>query len=232
MSKNVLKIALFVAVVAIAASAQMPMNLRVGTFGSGSLMMADRDFTISGDQFRSEFLNGGNYGFRGVIDLTDNWALEGSYSYGNNNLRITETAGNTTDVRNFGVRQHGWNANALRYLNGNDSRFRMFVDGGLGLSRFSPSELAQIAAVVDQFVDEPALITAENKVNFNFGGGVEAKASDRIGIRFDLKDHIAGVPRFGVPQTPQGTGGDFYPVDGMTHNISAGIGLMWYLGGK
>jgi hypothetical protein len=228
MSKNVLKIALFVAVVAIAASAQMPMNLRVGTFGTGSIMMADRDFSIGTSNFRTEFLNGGSYGFRGVIDLTDNWSIEGSYSYGNNNLRVHDTDGSTAEVRNYGVRKHGWNANALRFLNGSDSRVRLFVDGGLGLSRFSPTELAQVAAAFE-FIETGALIAPDNKVNFNVGGGLEAKATDRIGIRFDVKDHIAGAPRFGVPETGSG---DIYPIDGMTHNISAGIGLMWYLGGK
>jgi opacity protein-like surface antigen len=202
-------------------------NPRISIFSSGTIMEGDRDFAVNGNQFRSEFVNGGNVGLRGTIDLTDHWSLDAAYRFGNNNLRVTESSV-TPDVRTFGIRQHQITANLLHFLNGRDNRVRVFMDGGLGLSRFSPTELA-VTAASDEFVNGPAVITDESKLSFNFGLGLETRLAGHIGMRLGARDAMTPIMRFGVPETSSGPGSAFFPVQGFTHNVEISIGTIFYL---
>jgi opacity protein-like surface antigen len=209
--------------------AQETRPVAITVFGGGSFLKGERTFNIgSADQFRTNYAKGGRAGLRGTITLNSQWALEGAYSYGRNNLRITEVSGNPANLgtRGFGVKAHQFTGNVLYYLTPTTDSFRVFVTGGIGLARFSPTEGAKASATRD-FVDNPATISAENKFGFNFGGGLEAKMSSWSGVRFDLRDHLSGIPRFGVPQTAPA--GDFYPVSGMVHNFETSLGLIFYL---
>jgi opacity protein-like surface antigen len=204
-------------------------NPRFTLFSAGSIMKGERDFVVDGDQFRSEFVNGGKAGVRGTIDLTDHWSVDATYYFGTNNLRIREMD-SSPDVRTFGIRQHQITTNLVRFLNGRDNRARLFVDGGLGLSRFVPTQEA-IAAASTQFVDGAAAISSDNEFNFSFGGGVETRLTDHFGLRMGVRDMMAPVPRFGVPQTSTGPGGAFFPIEGLSHNIEVSIGTVFYLTG-
>jgi|RhiMetdeSRZDD1v2_1073273.scaffolds.fasta_scaffold231068_3 opacity protein-like surface antigen len=222
------KIAFLVCLVVIPAGLRAQgFNPRLGIFSSGTIMKGDRDFVVNGSQFRSEFVNGGNVGMRGTIDLTDHWSLDATYGFGNNNLRVVEN-GTTTTSRAFGIRNHQITTSLLRFVNGRDHRVRVFVDGGLGLSRYSPTELA-IAAASTQFVNGPATITTDNQFNFNVGGGLESRLAQHIGLRLAVRDLMTPVPRFGVPETSSGPGSAFFPVQGLTHNIEVSIGTVLYL---
>ncbi len=222
------KIALLGCVLALSTSLwAQGFNPRFGVFSSGTIMKGERDFTVNGEQFRSEFVNGGNVGMRGTIDLTDHWSIDATYRFGNNNLRVTE-ASTTPQVRTFGIRQHQITANLLRFLNGRDNRVRVFMDGGLGLSRFSPTQLA-ITAAGNEFLQGPAVIADDNKFSFNFGLGAETRITDRLGLRLGGRDIMAPVPRFGIPETSTGPGGVFFPVQGFTHNVEVSIGTIFYL---
>jgi opacity protein-like surface antigen len=105
---------------------------------------------------------------------------------------------------------------------------RAFMDGGIGLSRFSPTELA-INAAGNEFLQGPAVITDDNKFSFNFGGGLEARFVDRLGMRLGVRDIMAPVPTFGVPVTSSGPGSAFFPIQGFTHNVEVSIGTIFYL---
>jgi len=202
-------------------------NPRFSIFSSATIMNGDRDFTVNGEQFRSEFVNGGNAGLRGTIDLTDHWSIDATYLFGNNNLRVTE-GGGTPTVRTFGIRQQQITLGLLSFLNGRNHRVRAFVDSGVGLSRFSPTELA-IASAGDEFLQGPALLADDNKFSFNFGGGVEARFVDHLGLRLGVRDIITPVPTFGVPETSSNPGSAFFPIQGFAHNVEVSIGTVFYL---
>lgn len=209
------------------ALAQDP-NLRVTLSGGGSFLKGERTFVIGGDGFRSKFVSGGNFGFRGTVDLDDHWAAEGAYSYGTNNLRIIEL-GPPPRERDFGVRVHQFAGNVLYFLNGPKEKIRPFATAGLGLTRYSPTSRAKTFAATVEFVNAPAAISTSNKLNVNFGGGVEAKAGDHLGVRFDFRDYVTKIPRFGDPQAPVTPGADFFPVSGAVHDLEASVGLVFYL---
>lgn len=209
------------------AFAQDP-NLRATLSGGGSFLKGERTFVIGGDGFRSKFVSGGKFGFRGTADWDDHWALEGAYSYGTNNLRIIEL-GPPQRERDFGVRVHQFAGNVLYFLNGPKAKIRPFATAGVGLTRYSPTSHAKTFAATVQFVDAPAAMSASNKLSGNFGGGLEAKAGNHLGARFDFRDYVTKIPRFGDPQAPAAPGADFFPVSGGVHDLEASVGLVFYL---
>jgi Outer membrane protein beta-barrel domain len=202
-------------------------NPRFSIFSSGTIMNGDRDFTVNGSQFRSEFVNGGNVGLRGTIDLTDHWSIDATYLFGNNNLRLTEASA-TPQVRTFGIRQQQVTVGLLSFLNGRHHRVRVFMDGGLGLSRFSPTDVA-IAAASNEFLEGPAALVAENQFSFNFGLGMETRVTDHLGMRLGARDIMTPVPTFGIPQTSSSPGSAFFPIQGFAHNVEISIGTIFYL---
>lgn len=208
--------------------AQTERDLRVTVFGSGSFLKGDRSFTIDGAPKRSNFATGGKIGGRVTGDLNAHWAVEGAYGYGTNNLRIIDV-GPPTITRSFGTRLHQFTGNALYYFSEPKSRFRPFVTAGLGVVRFNPTSKAKSQATVE-FVDAPATISGNTKVEVNFGAGVEAPIGEHFGARFDLRDHVSGIPRFGIPQAPAAGIADFFPVSGAVNNIETSIGIVFHFG--
>lgn len=202
-------------------------NVRVTVFGSGSFLKGERTFVVNGDAKRSDYANGGKGGFRVTADLDPHLAVEGAYSFGRNNLRIFDITPTTTRERAFGIRVHQVTGNLLYYFKEPKEKVRFFVTAGLGLARYSPTDKAKTSALVE-FVDGPAAISSSNKVEFNYGGGLEARAGSNFGVRFDVRDHITKIPRFGDPEVPTAGIADFYPVSGVVHDIESSFGIVFY----
>ncbi len=205
-------------------------NPRLTFESGGSFLKAKRTFIAGGDPFRSEYANGGKATLRGAMDMNRHWSVETSYGYGTNNLRIYELNNlGVSQQRDYGVRIHQFSGNVLAFMNGPDSRVRLFGTAGLGLQHFSPTGAAKTYAATVQFVQEKATLTSNNALGINFGAGIEAKATDQLGLRFDFRDHITGIPHFGVPQVNPGTGADYYPVNGHVQNLELSVGVLYYL---
>ena len=201
----------------------------VTVFASGSFLAGERTFVTEDpdEVFRTDYQTGAKVGFRYTVDLDDYWAGEASYSLGRNSLRVNELdQPNTFSV--FEINLHQINLNALYYLAPLGQDTRGFVTFGLGMTRFSPTDQAQANAVQNLF-DDSAVIDGSTKWGVNFGGGVESRMSDRMGLRFDLRDHVMPIPRYGLPETQEAPGDAFYPVDGSVHNFEASVGLLFYL---
>ena len=197
-------------------------DLRVEAFGGGSVLKADRSFLVDGEPFRSSFADGGKFGFRGTVDLTKHWAVEAAYSYGTNNLRITDLGEVPPRVVGFGTRVHDVSGNALYFLDLSGTRLRPFLTAGIGFARYNPTSQAKAAAVALTFTGEPTVINGTNQPDFNFGAGVEATLTDHWGARFDLRDHLTGLPTFGVTKA-------LFPVSGTAQNIEYSVGVVFHL---
>ena len=61
------------------------------------------------------------------------------------------------------------------------------------------------------------------------GGGLEARLNRWLGLRFDFKDYMSPIPRFGLGETSSGPGGIFFPVSGIVHNVEVAAGIVFYL---
>ena len=201
---------------------------RLTLFGSASLPVAERNFTLFGEDFRTEYDNGGKVGVRGTMDLSNKWALEGTYAFGANAWHVTEELGTPhAEHRAFNIHRHQLTASLLRYLNNRSNRTNFFIVVGGGLARFSPTEGAKVSAA-HEFVNNPAPnIQASNQWSVHAGAGLETRLTDRWGIRIDVEDHIIPVPRFGLPETHPGGGADFYPQGGVIQDIQPSLGIVY-----
>jgi len=203
-------------------------NLRATFFGSGSFLKGERSFKVDGDAKRSNFASGGKIGARFTVDLDSHLAVEAAYGYGTNNLRILDV-GTPTITRAFGTRIHQFTGNMSYYFSEAHPGLRPFVTAGLGFMRINPTSNAKSAAAI-QFVNDPATIMSNTKFEFNYGAGLEVAASDHFGFRFDLRDHLAGIPRYGVPEAPAAGVADFFPVSGLIHDVEVSGGIVFYFG--
>lgn len=204
-------------------------NLRVTLFGAGSFLKADRTFPAEGETYHSAFAAGGRAGARVTLDVTGHLSVEGSYSYGTNNLRVTNLSSVPPAVRGFGARVQQIDGNILYFVSGPRSGFRPFATVGFGIARISPTGQAKSTATAG-FIAGPATLSSGNKFDFNYGFGVEKKLARHFGLRFDLRDHVIGAPRLGAPLGPGAAGAGFFPVGGIAHMVELSAGLVFYLG--
>jgi hypothetical protein len=204
------------------------LNPRVTVSGGGSLLRGERTFVVGSETFNTQYVVGGRLKGRLTLDLTKHWSVEGVYGFGANNLQITEQ-GTTPGQRFYGIREHQVQFNILRFFSVGERAVRPFLITGMGLERFSPTDQAKAAALASNFIASPAPILATNKPSVAFGGGIEAQVTRWFGLRLDVKDRLSAVPRYGLPQTSSGTGGAFFPVDGLAQNIEAEVGIVFYL---
>jgi hypothetical protein len=200
---------------------------RIGVYGSGSFAAGERVFVADDDDFLTNYKRGGKFGVRFSADFSDRWAGELSYSVGRNNLRVNRLDPPRT-LRTFRTVFHQFAGNGSLYFRPVGDELRPFITLGLTLARFNPTNDAQTLAA-QNFLGDPTRIGPSTKLGINFGGGFEAAANEWLGIRVDLKDHVFGVPRFGLPEEPLNPGGVFYPISGAIHNIEVGVGAVFYL---
>ena len=208
-------------------NAQTLSDFRLNVFGAGSFLAANRTFTLDGDIFNTKYESGPRFGFRATGSLSDRVSIEGAYSFGRNNLRVT-TMRAIPVMRLFETRTHQFSGNALYYFSGLSEDWKPFVTAGIGITRFSPTQEAVAFAGV-RFLDDPARLESSGKFGLNFGGGTEYQLSSSLGLRADLRDHVMGVPTFNLPQVATGPGSVFYPVNGHVNNIEVAAGVVFYL---
>ena len=203
-------------------------NPRITFLGGASLLSGSRSFVIGPSLFTTQFNNGIKIGVRGTANVTDHWGAEATYSFSSNGLRVTRAAPAT--AQDFGVHLHQITGNALYFFTARDRTFRPFLTAGVGLSRYSPTSDAKLAAT-QSFLNQPAVLTSSSSFNFNFGGGIETRPWEHFGLRLDLRDHLTAIPTFGLPQSATSPASPFFPVQGRAQDFEITTGLIYYFSG-
>ncbi len=203
-------------------------NPRITILFGGSFVSGERAFDLNGDSFVSQFLNGGKFRLRGSLDLSKHWTLEGDYSFGRNDQRITQDIGGVIEQRDFKVNVGQVQLNFVRFFTDNESRIRPFFSAGLGAVRFNPTDEAKLAALSGDFLADPTQLTSSIDISVAVGGGLEARLNRWLGLRFDFKDHMSPIPRYGLEESSSGPGGIFFPVSGILHNVEAAVGIVFF----
>jgi opacity protein-like surface antigen len=201
---------------------------RITFLGGASLLSASRSFVIGTRLFDTQFQNGIKIGVRGTFNVGEHWGAEGTYSFSSNGLQVRGVAPAT--VQDYGVHLHQFTGNALYFFSASGKSFRPFVTAGLGVSRYSPTSDAKLAAAQD-FLGQPAVLVSTSAFDFNFGAGIETKPWDHFGVRLDFRDHVTGIPRFGLPQTATSPTAPFFPVQGRAQDFEISTGLTYYFTG-
>lgn len=194
---------------ATAPSAVAQGNPRITIFGGGSLLQGDRSFVVGGDNFTTEFITGGKLRARGSVDVTSHWTLEADYSFGRNNFRVNDMGG-TPEQRDFGVRVNNVTFNLVRFFTASRRRFRPYLGTGIGWVRYSPTDAAK-ALAQNEFIDAPSNLTSTNDFTVPISGGIEARITRWLGLRFDARDNIGRVARFWRARKPQRAGRRLLP---------------------
>ena len=205
-------------------------QVKVNVFAGGTFPSMSRTFTIddADDFFTTEFLGGPRIGVRVGAGLAERFGVEGTYSYGRNNLRVTEMdAPVQSRERIFGMTNQQLSGNAVYHVAVTE-KWQPFLTGGVGLTRFNPTQEAMRLATV-RFLDNSTTIRADNKWSVNFGGGAEMRVNDSLSFRADFRDYMVEIPRFGIRPTSNGSGSGFYPVQGWGHNVELSAGVVLFL---
>lgn len=174
--------------------------------GLGSIPVLNTKYRI-----RQSFAPGGRVGGGVVKNFNERSAVEFSYLYGTNNFRLTalEALGSTGYggvvlapagySRSLGMRSHIAAIN-YRHSLANNEQARWYLTGGFNVTVFQPTNdgLDQLLGLgpssASLFTQQPHFKTVAAP-GVNFGGGVIVKASDTIGLRFDVRDYLSFTRR-------------------------------------
>jgi opacity protein-like surface antigen len=136
------------------------------------------DFTVFDEDFNAFPLevkasNGVRVGVRLSVNRS-HFSHELNYAWQRSKLNLASR----------GVSIHHFYYNAVVHATPKDAAVRPFVTAGGGFSAFfnpGASSLAGISA-------------SENKLGYNYGGGIKFRLTDRFGLRLDVRDHVTGAP--------------------------------------
>jgi len=87
-------------------------------------------------------------------------------------------------------------------------------------------------AAAQDLLAQPAVLASTSTFNFNFGAGIESRPWDHFGLRLDLRDHLTGIPWFGLPETAASPGAPFFPIHGRAQDFKITTGLIYYFVAK
>jgi opacity protein-like surface antigen len=198
-----------------------------GSFSIGaSLLGGGKSFFIGPSGFNTQFQNGARIAFRGTFNIHEHFGVEGTYGFESDGLQVTQTAP-VQSATTFGVHIHQLEANGMYFFDSRGHRFRPFVTAGVGIFRYNPTSDARLAAAT-RFLDQAVALHGETHPDFIPGAGVEAMITSHIGARFDFRDHITGLPRFGLPQNAQSPNGPHYPISGGVNNLEISVGAEYH----
>lgn len=119
----------------------------------------------------------------------------------------------------------------LIYGRDRQQRLRPFVSLGVGASFYEVSaDMEEL--VLAQGVD----LKNRWKFAFSYGAGIKYSLKDQWGLRFGFRDHVTGVPDFGLPPrgglVPGPEPGPGFRPEGSFHNWQATVGFVYSFGSE
>jgi hypothetical protein len=160
------------------------------------------------------------------------FGLEGSYGIGDNNLKVTNLNYSYKPITAYSMRINRVSVDLVARPQMTYRSARPYVVFGVEYDRFSPTGSASSVATTEGFAAEPtAKLGSQGTGGVNFGGGLDFRAASRLGLRIDVRDHIIGSNRFGLPSSEPSTPGlPWFPVTGHAHDIVYSIGIVYRFG--
>ncbi len=174
--------------------------------------------------------NGGVSGFRVTENFWNYVSLEQTgmvHGVANAVYRIPSTERDYS----FGSRLRQFHLNPVFHFTPREARIRPFVTAGFGMDYFGVTESArrQVGNGVNTPFVQLTNLQSQWELALNYGAGVKAKLTDRIGLRFDVRGFSTASPDFNV----KGAG----PVGAITYTRTAPMnsfqttgGVVLYLG--
>jgi hypothetical protein len=159
--------------------------------------------------------DGPHWGIRGTWNATRWVGLEGSASYGQNNLRLTPAPGGPLNAVRFASHTGVASFGPVLYLVPPESPVRLFLKAGIAGFWFNPTEAAQRNATNPANVYWAAQgLDSILEVGALTGVGIKARLSRRFGLRADLEAGVMPQPHFRLPSYAYGPGAVYVPTGG------------------
>jgi opacity protein-like surface antigen len=202
---------------------------RLFVMGGGSSLFNTNSFTQDYRRWESYYVTGGKGIIGGELPLSENLGFEGAYSFGNNNINITNLTADPNTTTGYGIQVHRVSGNFVYHIPKLISGVRPYLTGGLEYARFSPMASAKEMASTSGFGGTTKVdLASDGRFGFNYGAGFEWKLTRALGLRIDVRDHFTGSPDFKL-STEAGTPGAF-PVSGLAQNVEYSAGLVFHFG--
>lgn len=228
MTKTVRILALFAAVTIVAAKAQADEKKYRFEFFGAACKPLEKKFEITSPQTpvpvkgTQSFSEGGGGGVRVGIDGHNYWGQDYSYSYHQNASRLDTAYGRFAFTNRF----HQVSTNILFYPAGLEGRKVFpYVTAGLGATFMTISEQT-LGEARDPARGGLGEIKSETVFAFNAGAGVRFRASERFGVRFELRDYMSRAFRYGLPKASADPNAVVLPTSGVFHQFTATAGIV------
>ena len=163
-------------------------------------------FKRQDDPPNQEIVNGGLAGFRFTQNVWNYVSLEQTAMV-NGTANLGYRIPGTNFDYGLGARLRQFHFNPVLHLKPREARVRPFVTMGFGFDYFGITEEArrQVGSGVLTPFRQVTNLESQFRPAFNYGGGIKAKLTERIGLRFDLRGFVTATPDFGVsPSGPAG----------------------------
>lgn len=178
----------------------------------------------------TKFIDGGAVGIRVGVNVTNHVALEGSFQYMVNNVRLVTPIQPGFPSYGFSNRIYYPAGNVLYHFTPWGSKIRPYVTVGVGPAWFKPTDTAKNFACnpITNAEFHSCGLNTNLQVAVNYGGGIKVHLSPHIGLRFDVRGMTSRNPTFGLPDFA--TGGIYIPSHKTLNGFQATAGAIFYFG--
>jgi hypothetical protein len=181
--------------------------------------------------YSSKYAGGGKVIAGVEVPIHKIFGIEGSYGFGQNNLELTNYNYQPSQVMGYGVRNSRFSADIVGHVPGSWRGISAYALMGPELDLFSPTSSAQTLAKTQGFAfAASAKLATEAHPGFNIGAGIDVKMASKVDLRFDVREHATGSPRFGLPTAATSTSAAYFPVGGPAYDLEYSIGLVYRFG--
>jgi len=207
------------------------MQLDAFVLGGGSTLVDAQYFNSAERLFHSRFDLGPKFTLGVAVPYGKLLSIETAYSYGPNDLVVTNTNVFPHVGQVYPVRVYIGSLSAVVHAPFALFHLRPYAEGGVEYDRFSPTDAAITTAKNQGFATvSTAIITHNDKFGMNVGVGIDRKLTKRLTFRIDLRDHVTSSPAFGLPPKPTADSAAAFPVAGRANNIQYTAGIVFHFG--
>ncbi len=187
-------------------------------------------YQLNGGDHSAGYKTGGILGGRITENFWNRFALEQAVSWNHSQLGLFQTLPNgtihvqklTNDITNF-------HFDLLGFFTDKGSKWRPYVAAGVGGAHFGGSNDAKEFLKNNSPQSAPGGFQNQLEAQFNVGGGVIYRLTDRFGVRGDLRELFAFTPDYGIRG---GAGTVFIPPAKFLVASETTVGLVWNIGAK
>ena len=221
----------------LASTAARAQNSLVYVTAGGTTLGDARSFTEPGGivPYNTGYASGGggNVGFEMPLKKSQIFGLEFSYGFSQNNLKLTNDSTNPTTTKSYGLRDNRFGGGLVVHSPSTYHNVRPYFVAGAEYDHYSPTSAAQSLATTTGFGYYPtAKLSSEGDGGVYFGGGIDYKLTEKVGLRLDVRDHVTPSPTLGLPYAATLTSPAWYPVSGHASTIEYSIGIVYHFGGE